>query len=288
MIKNMSRWQVISMATILISVAIVVVIRPQWGVDFTGGSLMEISTKGQSAVEIRETVGQKASIAATVQATEKDRVMIKMSPLNQSDRQRLTLVLEDEGILVEVLRFESIGPTIGQELRKKAVAAITVVILVLVVYLAYTFRQATDLMSSWKFGVAAVYALVHDLVFVLALFVILGKTMNISVDTLFVTAMLAILGYSVNDTIVVFNRLKSEYIKNRSAPLSDILDRAVKASLIRSLNTSLTTLLVLAALLIFGGVTIRWFIVALAAGTVVGTYSSLFVAPPFLHYLAKK
>ena len=144
------------------------------------------------------------------------------------------------------------------------------------------------MVSSWKFGVAAVVALVHDLLVVTAVFGILGQFTNASIDTLFVTAMLAILGYSVNDTIVLFNRLKEEWLKTRTASLTAVMDTAAKATLTRSLNTSLTTLLVLVSLLVFGGSTIRWFVAALAAGTIAGTYSSLFVAPPFLNWLANR
>ena len=131
-------------------------------------------------------------------------------------------------------------------------------------------------------------ALTHDLLLVTVLFVVLGQTHGVVIDTLFVTAMLAILGYSVNDTIVLFNRLKEEWLSTRTDPLVDVMDRAAQNTVIRSLNTSLTTLLVLGTLLLLGGTTIRWFVLALAAGTIVGTYSSLFVALPVLHFLAKK
>jgi len=197
-------------------------------------------------------------------------------------------VLREAGLLSEELRFESIGPTIGAELRRKAIVALGVVLVALIAYLAYIFRETAGLVAAWKFGVAAIYALLHDLLFVTAVFVILGKVLGVTVDTLFVTALLAILGYSVNDTIVIFNRVKSDWLASRSGSLLETLDGAVRKSLTRSLNTSFTTLLVLGALLLFGGSTIRWFIVALAAGTIAGTYSSLFVAPPLLYYLAKR
>jgi preprotein translocase subunit SecF len=123
---------------------------------------------------------------------------------------------------------------------------------------------------------------------VTALFVIFGKLFGATIDTLFMTAMLAILGYSVNDTIIIFNRLKEDWLTSRRGDLVTIMDQAARATMVRSLNTSITTLLVLSTLLIFGGETIRWFIVALAAGVLVGTYSSIFVAPSVLHMLAKR
>ncbi len=287
MIQKAKIWLIISLLTMLVSVAIIVVYKPIWGIDFTGGSLLEIFSDSSSE-EVESLLKSELGLAISVQQSEEGRLLLRSAPLNESRHQEVLALLQEQELMQEELRFESIGPTIGAELRRKALVAVLIVLAVLIIYLAYTFRQATGLISAWKFGVAAIYALLHDLLFVLALFVILGKVYGVAIDTMFVTAILAILGYSVNDTIVVFHRLKSDWLASRSGGLLTTLDGAVKASLIRSLNTSLTTLLVLGALLLLGGSSIRWFIVALAAGTIAGTYSSLFVAPPFLYYLAKR
>ncbi len=287
MIQKAKIWLIISLLTMLVSVAIIVVYKPIWGIDFTGGSLLEIFSDSSSE-EVESLLKSELGLAISVQQSEEGRLLLRSAPLNESRHQEVLALLQEQELMQEELRFESIGPTIGAELRRKALIAVLVVLVVLIIYLAYIFRQATGLISAWKFGVAAIYALLHDLLFVLALFVILGKVYGVAIDTMFVTAILAILGYSVNDTIVVFHRLKSDWLASRSGGLLTTLDGAVKASLIRSLNTSLTTLLVLGALLLLGGSSIRWFIVALAAGTIAGTYSSLFVAPPFLYYLAKR
>lgn len=287
MIEKAKIWLIISLLTMLISVVIVVVYKPVWGIDFTGGSLLEIFSDS-SGEEVESLLKSELDLMVSVQQSEEGRLLLKSVPLNESLHQEVLTLLQGEGLMQEELRFESIGPTIGAELRRKALVAVIIVLIVLIVYLAYTFRQATGFISAWKFGVAAIYALLHDLLCVLALFVILGKVYGVAIDTMFVTAILAILGYSVNDTIVVFHRLKSDWLASRSGGLLTTLDGAVKKSLMRSLNTSLTTLLVLGALLLLGGSSIRWFVVALAAGTIVGTYSSLFVAPPFLYYLAKR
>ena len=287
MIQNSKIWLIISLLTILVSVTIIVAYGPVWGIDFTGGSLLEILSDAQKE-EVESLIKSELDLTVSVQQSEEGRLLLRSAPLNESVHQEMTTLLLEKELMREELRFESIGPTIGAELRRKALVAVVIVLVVLIAYLAYTFRQAAGFISAWKFGVAAVYALLHDLSCVLALFVVLGKVYGVPVDTMFVTAILAILGYSVNDTIVVFHRLKSDWLASRSGGLLTTLDGAVKASLIRSLNTSLTTLLVLGALLLLGGTSIRWFIVALAAGTIVGTYSSLFVAPPFLYYLARK
>lgn len=287
MIQKAKIWLIISLLTILTSAVIIVVYRPVWGIDFTGGSLLEIFSDA-SLEEIESLLKSELGLTVTVQQSEEGRLLLRSAPLNESLHQEVLILLQGEGLMREELRFESIGPTIGAELRRKALVAVIIVLIVLIVYLAYIFRQASGFISAWKFGVAAIYALLHDLLAVLALFVILGKVYGVVIDTMFVTAILAILGYSVNDTIVVFHRLKSDWLASRSGGLLTTLDRAVKRSLMRSLNTSLTTLLVLGALLLLGGSSIRWFVVALMAGTIVGTYSSLFTAPPFLYYLAKK
>lgn len=287
MIKKAKIWLIISLLTILISVVIIVAYKPVWGIDFTGGSLLEIFSDS-TGEEVEFLLKSELDLMVFVQQSEEGRLLLRSAPLNESLHQEVLTLLQREGLMQEELRFESIGPTIGAELRRKALVAVVIVLIVLIIYLAYIFRQATGFISAWKFGVAAIYALLHDLLCVLALFVILGKLYGVAIDTMFVTAILAILGYSVNDTIVVFHRLKSDWLASRSGGLLTTLDGAVKASLMRSLNTSITTLLVLGALLLLGGSSIRWFIVALTAGTIVGTYSSLFVAPPFLYYLAKR
>ncbi|MFH1353794.1 MAG: protein translocase subunit SecF [bacterium] len=288
MIRQSRRWLIISIITMAVCVVVIGVIRPVMGIDFMGGSLLEVSVNNTRPEEMQSLLEQGLGIKSSVQTSENGRLIIRTENLSEEQHQDVLSLLGEKGVLVEELRFESIGPTIGAELRQKAVIAVAVTLVVLVAYLAYNFRETAGLISAWKFGVAAIYALLHDLLFVMAVFVILGATMGVSIDTLFVTAMLAILGYSVNDTIVIFHRLRSEWMSAGRGSLLDTLDGAVKKSLTRSLNTSFTTLMVLGALLLLGGTSIRWFIVALMAGTIVGTYSSLFVAPPLLYFLAKR
>lgn len=286
MINHPKIWLGIVAATIVVASLITVALRPAFGIDFTGGSLIEIKTAAAPA-DIRTPLKEKLNLETQVQTTDSGSLIIRTSPLDPAAHDALLQTLRDANVLEEELRFESIGPTIGAELRRKAWIAVAITVVVMIVYLAYSFRQTAGLISSWKFGVAAAIALVHDLLVVTALFTLL-KPFGATIDTLFVTAILAILGYSINDTIVLFNRLQTEWLRTRASTLIEVIDRATKATVVRSLNTSITTLLVLLALLLFGGETIRWFIVALAAGTVAGTYSSLFVAPPILWALAKR
>ncbi|PIT97835.1 MAG: protein translocase subunit SecF [Candidatus Andersenbacteria bacterium CG10_big_fil_rev_8_21_14_0_10_54_11] len=287
MIRRIRLWNLIAAGTITGGITVTLIFRPVLGIDFTGGTLLEVGVQVSTA-DLRAAAEKALDAPVTVQATDGGRFLIRTAPLTEAQHQAVLSGLEEAGIVAEELRFESIGPTIGQELRRKAAVASGLVVIALVLYLAYTFRQSSRLLAPWKFGIAAVYALLHDLIVVTALFSFLGHFAGAPIDTLFVTAMLALMGYSVNDTIVIFNRLRSEWRQAGSGGLLDTLDRAVRLSLVRSLNTSLTTLLVLLALLLFGGSTLRWFIVALTAGTIVGTYSSFFVAPPLLYALAKR
>ncbi len=288
MIKHPRVWMYVLAIILLASMAIIVLVKPLWGIDFTGGSLLEISTNTTAPADIRAALQAASDREVSVQSTQDGTMIIRTAPLSEEEHQSVLDTLKESNLMTEELRFESIGPTIGAELRQKAWMAVGLSIIGMIAYLAYAFRQSNGLVSSWKFGVAAVVALIHDLLVTTAVFVVVGHFTGASIDTMFITAMLAILGYSVNDTIIIFNRMCQEWILDRSANLPELMDRAARATLIRSLNTSLTTLLTLTALLLLGGTTIRWFVIALITGIIAGTYSSIFVAPPVLDLLARR
>lgn len=289
MMKNPTIWLWISVLTIITSIAIIIFVKPIWGIDFLGGSLIIVEANGEDAIKIQDGITNTLNIVASAQGTRDNTVEIRTPVLDDAGHKTIIDYLKKESLMKgEERSFESIGPTIGKELRQKSIYAVVIVLVILIMYLAYTFRGVGGFIEPWKFGLAAIYALIHDLFLVTACFVIFGKIYGTAMDTLFVTAQLAIFGYSVNDTIVIFDRLRSEYLRARGRKLIEILDNAIKVTLGRSLNISFCILLTLIALLIFGGSSIRWFIVALTIGTMTGTYSSLFVAPPLLYYLAKK
>ncbi|MEX2055097.1 MAG: protein translocase subunit SecF [Candidatus Andersenbacteria bacterium] len=287
MITRPNLWLIVATITVVVSIAIIVLVKPLWGIDFIGGSLLEVQGDNLSTDIITSELAT-LNLGATIQTTDTGSFLIRTIPLNPTTHDKVTEALKAKSPTFEELRYESIGPTIGEELRRKAWIAIIMSVVVMIAYLAYEFRHMGGLISPWKYGVAATVALVHDLVFVTAIFVILGRTHNVPIDTLFVTAMLAVFGYSANDTIVLFNRMKYEWLGTRTGSLITIMDRSAQAILIRSLNISIAILLTLIILLFFGGPTIYWFIVALTIGTIVGTYSTIFVAPPFLYLLSKK
>jgi preprotein translocase subunit SecF len=288
-IVNPKIWIRVSVATIVVCAALIIFIRPLWGIDFTGGSLLEISAGPSAIPAVQAAFTKTLHLPTTIQTTQSNSLIVRTAQLTQDQYQAIVTELKAEKIInADPLQFESIGPTIGKELQQKSWMAVSLVLLLMIAYLAYTFRGAKALMKPWKFGVAAIYALLHDLLVVTAVFVLLGKFKGVELDTLFVTAQLAIFGYSVHDTIIIFDRLKTEWIMTRSRDFAQTLDRAVRLTMMRSINTSLTILIVLVALLFFGGSSIHWFVVALTVGTIAGTYSSIFVASPLLYYLSKR
>ncbi len=194
---------------------------------------------------------------------------------------------EENTIEIIEKRFESIGPVIGSELKEKSVKAIMIVLASIVLYIGWVFRRVSRPVSSWKYGLIALVALFHDIIITLGIFSVLGHFYGVEVGMPFVVALLTILGYSVNDTIVVFDRTRENLLRSAWDDFEEVVNRSVNGTLVRSLNTSLTTLVVLLAVYFFGGATIQYFILALIIGIIAGTYSSIFIASPLLVSLAK-
>jgi len=192
------------------------------------------------------------------------------------------LIMETVENKINEKRFDSIGPVIGNELKTSAVWAIVIALIAIVLYIGWAFRKVSRPVSSFKYGIIATVALFHDIIITLGVFSVLGHLYNIEVGIPFVAALLAILGYSVNDTIVVFDRTRENLIKSGISDFEEVVNKSVNETLIRSLNTSFTTLLILTVLFLFGGATIKYFVVALIVGISTGTYSSIFIASPLL------
>lgn len=180
-------------------------------------------------------------------------------------------------------RFDTIGPIVGKELRRRSFAAIGFTALGIVLYLAWAFRRVSKPVASWKYGMVAVSAFIHDVTIPVGVFAALGHFYGVAVDSLFITALLTVMGFSVHDTIVIFDRIRENLAKIKSAePYEDTVNRSVNETISRSINTSLTVLMVLFAILIFGGQTTHYFALTLIVGIIFGTYSSIFVASPLL------
>jgi len=194
---------------------------------------------------------------------------------------------QNDSIVIEK-RFDSIGPVIGEELKQKSIWAIFIVLIAIVLYIAYVFRKVAKPVESWKYGLSAIAALAHDVIIIMGVFCILGYLMNVEIDSFFITALLIILGYSVNDTIVTFDRVRENLHKKQHLTFKELINVSIKETLTRSINTSLTTFIILISVFIFGGETIKFFVLALMLGVVIGTYSSIFVASPLLLFWYKR
>lgn len=251
------------------------------GIDFTGGSLLEYRFEKNIPLNDLKRYGQ-------ITPTSLNTYIIRSKPLSQEEIANIQKELEARYGKVEQRRQEFVGPTIGKELQQKAFYALAFASLAIVLYIAFSFRKVPKPASPWRFGICAIVALLHDVLLVVGVFAILGKFLGVEVDTLFVTAILTIIGFSVHDTIVVFDRIRENLLKNVGRKFTDVANLAVVQTLGRSLNTSLTVVFVLIALLLFGGETIKWFVVALLVGIISGTYSSIFNATALLVWWEEK
>jgi len=194
----------------------------------------------------------------------------------------LTLLNEKAGVKILEQRFEVVGPTIGKEITNKTFMAIILGISCILIYIAWTERKVSSKIASWKFGLAAIIALLHDSIITIGVFSLLGHFLNVEVDLLFVTAVLTIMSFSVHDTIVVFDRIKESFRKQSQLDLVTAVNISLTETITRSVNNSMTIIFMLLTLLLLGGQTIFYFILALLIGTILGTYSSPFVATPIL------
>lgn len=254
------------------------------GIDFTGGTLWEVRFGGVRPVP-EDVLSRLAPLnvgGVIAQPAGEKGMVFRLRPLTNDERGVMLETLRSAFGDVEEVRFDTIGPTIGQELRQRAFLAVFLVLGGIIVYLAWAFRRSGGAISPWLFGLNAILALVHDLLITVGAFAVLGYFMGVEVDALFVTALLTILGFSVHDTIVVFDRIREGVRIHGDEPLVTTVNRSVNETLARSINTSLTALVVLVALFVFGVPTIRYFVLALIIGITIGTYSSIFIASPLL------
>lgn len=261
-----------------------------WGlrlsIDFTGGTLLEIRNENfaqpQKLEAVKKIFINNGVQISTVTKSGVNTYIFRTREFNQQKNESIKKEIEKSFGQVEEKRFESVGPVIGKELTRKAIISIILASLMIILYVAWSFRQVPKPYSSFKFGVSAIVALLHDVLLVVGIFSLLGHFYRVEIDTLFVTALLTVIGFSVHDTIVVFDRIRENLKKMPGKKFSYVANESILETLVRSLSTGLTVIFTLSALLLFGGDTIRWFVVALLIGIVSGTYSSIFNATPFL------
>lgn len=284
------------------------------GLDFTGGSLVEVRFEEEVETEaLQEELIGLGFTDNVVQTTRDDTTIIRIRELStftgidplsvdvgegvsgslSEDEQEFVPPDEDERLLLladleqafgplEEIEYQSIGPSIGDELVRRAIYSIIIASVLIVGYVMFSFRQVPEPASSFRFGLAAITALLHDILFLLGVFAILGEVMSIELDAMFVVAALTVMGFSVHDTIVVFDRIRENLIKHPTENFEHVVNNSVLETLGRSLNTSVTVVFTLLALLIFGGASVSTFVFALLVGILIGAYSSIFFASPLL------
>ena len=255
-------------------------------IEFTGGSKLEIASSDNKAIDANKvkTIASKEKIKVVTVTKNNDKdLLIRTDTISDAKKNEFLAKLTDAGLNIKEKSFNTLGPIIGGETRNNALKAIGLAIIAITLYIAFAFRHVSKPVSSWKFGISAIVALVHDVLIVVGTFSMLGVLFGVEVDRLFITAVLTIMGFSVHDTIVVFDRIRENLLKNvRNLTFEQVVNQSFNETLARSLNTSLTVVLVLFALLLFGGASVRWFIVAFLVGIITGTYSSIFIASAVL------
>lgn len=258
-----------------------------FGIDFTGGSLMEVEFKNYqpTMTEISDSLKDNNLHNLVIQPTENSTILRfkeNTEDIHQAVTAKLKGLIKDKpGASFKELQFDSVGPSIGQELKSKSFNATAIVFVMIIIYISWAFSKVSKPVASWKYGVAAIIALVHDILFILGVFSFLGHFYGIEVNTPFIAAVLTVLGYSVSDTIIVFDRIRENLPKSHE-DFENTVNRSVNQTLTRSINTSFSAILALLAILFFGGSTIKDFALALAIGIFIGTYSSIFIASPVL------
>lgn len=293
-IKNRKIWYLLSGILVLVSVLSIIFFKLNLAIDFTGGSLLEIqlsdkvsnkvdlSSGNSFAKYLNENISNDKTGSIVAQKNSDNGFMLRFKEIGQTEKEELIKKLKEQvDPNLSEMKFEAIGPVLGNELKKKTIQAIMLACIAIVLYVAYSFRKISYPIKSWKFGVIAIVALLHDILITVGVFAVLGKFLNVEVDMLFITALLTILGYSINDTIVIYDRIRENILKN-TGNFKDIVNNSINETMARSMNTTVTTLLSLFAVFLFGGDSIKMFALALIIGITLGAYSSIFVASPLL------
>lgn len=283
-IKYFKLWFGVSIVLLLLGIGSLVFFGLKPGIDFKGGTLTQLQFNNQapSTADMKSVLDQAGYSDASVQSAGSSSIIIRTAPQEKDQHDKMLAAVTAKYSDAREEQFTSIGPVVGKELRSQAFFQLALVSLGIVLYIAYAFRKVSKPVSSWRFGWAAIVALLHDLIIVVGAFSLLGHFKGVEIDSLFVTALLTVLGFSVHDTIVVFDRIRENLRLRAGQSLPEIINSSINQTLIRSINTSLTVVFVLTALLLFGGETVRYFVLALLIGVIAGTYSSIFIASPLL------
>lgn len=284
-IKHQKIFLGISALLVLISLVGITIFGIKIGIDFKGGSLAEVSYISDipEVKDIQERVDSLNIGTALVQPIGEKNVYVKTRDLSEQERQLLMKAISFDGKYdIEERSFTSIGPSVGKELKNKSIISLSLVGITIILFIAYAFRGVSKPVSSWKYGIIAIITLLHDVILTTGVFAFLSNTIGVEADTLFVVALLTVLGLSVNDTIVVFDRVRENLQRKVSDDFKVVVGKSLEQTMVRSLNTSLSTIVVLLALFFVGPESTKIFAITLASGMFFGAYSSIFVASPLL------
>lgn len=285
-------WYGISIAVIVPGIISLLLFGLKLGIDFKGGAVLEVSSSVNETTvrELADKQGYKDVTIATSDKGSLIRFRDDEKPAEQEANHReFKQDLEARGY--KEISYSVVGPSVSRDITRNALLSIAVASIAIVMYIAWAFRNVPLPLTSWNFGIGAIIALLHDSIFLIGTFSLLGHFFDVEVDALFVTAVLTVIGFSVHDTIVVYDRIR-ENLRNKRGSFDEIVNNSIIETLARSLNTSLTVLLTLLALYLFGGASIKNFVLALLLGIISGTYSSIFNASQLLvswqHYKEKQ
>lgn len=286
-------WLFISAVIAVASIVVIAVWGLKPGIDFTGGSLMELNfakVRPDNSLIIA-TLAEGDIKNVIIQKTGEKGMIVRTATMSEEAHQKAIELIKsefgkDDNTITE-RRFEMIGPSVSQQLRQRSLWAVILVCLGIISYVAYAFKGVSRPVASWKYGALCIVALAHDVLLVVGVFAVLGHFFGTEIDVAFIVAALTILGYSVNDTIVVYDRIREKLLRRTSESFSDLVNAGLNQTIMRSINTTATTLLPLFALYFFGGATIHSFTLALIIGITSGAYSSIFIASPLLVYVER-
>lgn len=265
---------------------------PRLSIEFAGGTLMELrlpenTTKAdleQALLSFKEAELGNTTITV-IHGDAGASMLVRSQPLGNEEHIAILAHIEKSiGGPVQELKFTTIGPSVSASLKQKTFTALALASVAIIVYLAIAFWKLPKKLNPWKFGILAVVAFIHDIAITTGIFVILSHYTSFEMDTLFITALLTILAYSANDTIVIFDRIRANVLMDQREDLATTVKRGLQQSVSRTFGTTVAGLIMLVALYLFGPTTIHWFMLALIVGTIIGTYSSYFIAAPLLIY----
>ncbi|MBI2635749.1 protein translocase subunit SecF [Candidatus Peregrinibacteria bacterium] len=293
---------------VLASATLFVVAGPKYSIEFTGGTLLQIElpadktrddvisalqsyeeSAGSADATIQPDAGRPAALGnftvTAVKTASEEAFLIRLRPMDNEEHISVLAHLRTSLGDVKELKYNTIGPSLSRSLKAKSLQAIAFASVAVILYLAIAFRKLPRKLNPWKFGVLAIIGFLHDVIVTVGVFIVIGWFTTFEFDTLFVTALLTILAYSANDTIVIFDRIRANMtFENRSEELSKIIVAGLRQCVTRTFSTAFASLIMLISLFFLGSDSIRWFILALIFGTVIGAYSSYFVAAPLLMY----